>query len=204
MFYLTKKRKIYLGIAVLILIIAVVQIFFLKKSEPPVFVEVRQTDNSMVIESGIREKTEPVEVKITVDIKGAVMNPGVYEMNEGDRVEDAIEIAGGALEEADLNKINRAEKVFDEMVICIPKKGEDTECQSIISSAGVNTSGKININTAGEEQLMQLSGIGPSKAKAIIDYRNKNGKFTKLEEIMNVTGIGPNLYKQFEDKISLH
>lgn len=204
MFYLTKKRKIYLGIAALVFIIVVVQIFFLKKEDPPVFVEVRQTENSMVIESGIGGNTETVEEKIVVDIKGAVNNPDVYYMKDGDRIQDALDLAGGTTDEADLSQINLAMKVYDEMLLCIPRKEEASDCKPIGTSAGIISDGKININTASEEELMQLPGIGSAKAKAIIEYRTKNGKFKTLEDIMNVSGIKTNTFVQFEDKISLH
>ncbi|MED3661501.1 helix-hairpin-helix domain-containing protein [Ureibacillus sp. FSL K6-8385] len=154
---------------------------------------------------------ETSSTKVVVDVKGAVKFPGVYELTNEDRIIDAIQLAGGYLEEADSKYINHAQKLQDEMVIYIPKKGEtpDVEGQRSIGQVFTQTQpsgGKetlVNINTADESQLTTLPGIGPSKAKAIIQYREEHGKFKHIEDIKNVSGIGEKTFEKLKDLITV-
>ncbi|HHW56891.1 MAG TPA: transporter [Clostridia bacterium] len=142
------------------------------------------------------EKKEPLEIKVYVT--GLVKNPGVYLMKEGERIIDAINKAGGPLEEADLSNINLAQKVKDEQMIKVPKKEEE----AIISFSGMSAKDKkININTATKEELQTLPGIGPVTAERIIEFRETKGPFKKIEDIMNVPRIGPKMFEQIKDKI---
>src|SRR5690606_18069185 len=126
--------------------------------------------------------------KVMVDIKGAVKNPGVYELQVEDRVKNAIEQAGGFKDDADSEQINLAERVYDEMVIYIPSVNEKDVDSNVVSSGDNN--GKIRINLATIEELTTLPGIGEAKAAAIIAYREENGKFTKVEDLTKISGIG--------------
>ena len=126
------------------------------------------------------------ENKIFVDVKGAVKNPGVYETTKEKRVKDIIEEAGGLLEDADTSNINLSQKLRDQMVIYILKKGEKPKQIGEASSVGNSNDAIININTASKEQLMKISGIGKTKAEAILAYREKNGEFKKKEDITKV------------------
>ena len=151
------------------------------------------------------EKTEvstTQETVIFVDIKGAVKNPGVYQMKAGDRVKDAIDAAGGLTEEADSQKVNLAKRLEDQMVIVVPKVGEEVE--EILAgetSKEATKEGKVNINTATVEELKTLKGVGEKKAEAIIEYRKKNGSFKTKEDLMKVRGIGKKLFESFQERI---
>ena len=153
----------------------------------------------------LAEKTEDSTTKeavIFVDIKGAVKNPGVYQMKSGDRVKDALEAAGGLTSEADSQKVNLAQRVEDQMVIVVPKVGEEaTEIPAGATSKETPKEGKVNINTATVEELKTLKGVGEKKAEAIIEYRKKNGSFKTKEDLMKVRGIGKKLFESFQERI---
>ena len=153
----------------------------------------------------LAEKTEvstTQETVIFVDIKGAVKNPGVYQMKVGDRVKDALEAAGGLTAEADSQKVNLAQRVEDQMVIVVPKVGEEAEAiPAGAMSKEASKEGKVNINTATVEELKTLKGVGEKKAEAIIEYRKKNGSFQTKEDLMKVRGIGKKLFESFQERI---
>ena len=153
----------------------------------------------------LAEKTEvstTQETVIFVDIKGAVKNPGVYQMKVGDRVKDALDAAGGLTAEADSQKVNLAQRVEDQMVIVVPKVGEESEAiPAGATSKEASKEGKVNINTATVEELKTLKGVGEKKAEAIIEYRKKNGSFKTKEDLMKVRGIGKKLFDSFQERI---
>ena len=153
----------------------------------------------------LAEKTEvstTQETVIFVDIKGAVKNPGVYQMKVGDRVKDALDAAGGLTAEADSQKVNLAQRVEDQMVIVVPKVGEEAEeIPAGETSKEEAKEGIVNINTATVEELKTLKGVGEKKAEAIIEYRKKNGSFKTKEDLMKVRGIGKKLFDSFQERI---
>jgi competence protein ComEA len=166
---------------------------------------------------------------LKVDIKGSVKKPGVYEVKENTVVNDVIALAGGLKSGATTKNINLSKKVKDEMVIYIYTSSElkkftnnQVECNcddvvisscegaSIIYNEPSNNNDEsvlgttlININTAGINELMTLSGVGEAKAKAIIEYREKNGSFKSIEDIKNVSGIGEAAYQKIKDYITV-
>lgn len=140
--------------------------------------------------------------KIFVDVKGAVKHPGVFETTKDKRVKDLIEEAGGLLDDADTSTLNLSQKVKDQMVIYVLKHGEKPKQISDGGSSSSNTD-VININTANKEQLMKISGVGKTKAEAIISYREKNGDFKKKEDITKVHGIGKATFEKIRDKIEV-
>jgi comE operon protein 1 len=140
--------------------------------------------------------------KIFVDVKGAVKHPGVFETTKDKRVRDLIEEAGGLLDDADTSTLNLSQKVKDQMVIYVLKHGEKPKQISDGGSSSSNTD-VININTANKEQLMKISGVGKTKAEAIISYREKNGDFKKKEDITKVHGIGKATFEKIKDKIEV-
>ena len=140
--------------------------------------------------------------KIFVDVKGAVKHPGVFETTKDKRVKDLIEEAGGLLDDADTSTLNLSQKVKDQMVIYVLKHGEKPKQISDSSSSSSNTD-VININTANKEQLMKISGVGKTKAEAIIAHREKNGDFKKKEDITKVRGIGKSTFEKIKDKIEV-
>ena len=162
-------------------------------------------ETEAVVTTMLAEKTEEsttLEAVIFVDIKGAVKKPGVYQMKVGDRVKDALDAAGGLTAEADSQKVNLAQRVEDQMVIVVPKVGEEAEAiPAGVTSKETSKEGKVNINTATVEELKTLKGVGEKKAEAIIEYRKKNGSFKTKEDLMKVRGIGKKLFESFEERI---
>lgn len=158
------------------------------------------------ISNEINNKDEKAEdkhdEKIFVDVKGAVKHPGVFETTKDKRVKDLIEEAGGLLDDADTSTLNLSQKVKDQMVIYVLKHGEKPKQMSDGGSSSSNTD-VININTANKEQLMKISGVGKTKAEAIISYREKNGDFKKKEDITKVRGIGKSTFEKIKDKIEV-
>ncbi len=185
-------------IAVILLLLVAVGGLLPKKEEA-----VEETE--VVVTTVLAEKTEvstTQETVIFVDIKGAVKNPGVYQMKVGDRVKDALEAAGGLTEEADSQKVNLAKRLEDQMVIVVPKVGEEAEeIPAGATSKEEAKEGKVNINTATVEELKTLKGVGEKKAEAIIEYRKKNGSFQTKEDLMKVRGIGKKLFESFQERI---
>ena len=162
-------------------------------------------ESEALVTTVLAEKTEEnttLEAVIFVDIKGEVKKPGVYQMKVGDRVKDALDAAGGLTAEADSQKVNLAQRVEDQMVIVVPKVGEEAEAiPAGATSKEVSKEGKVNINTATVEELKTLKGVGEKKAEAIIEYRKKNGSFKTKEDLMKVRGIGKKLFESFEERI---
>lgn len=139
---------------------------------------------------------------IIIDVKGAIKNPGVYEVQSGDRVIDIVEKAGGLLDNADRNNVNFAMKLVDEMVLYFPAIGEEI---STVTESGVGQAddGKVNLNKASQEDLLTLTGIGPSKAEAIIEYRDQNGPFKEVEELMEISGIGEKTFEKLKGEVTV-
>ncbi len=201
-----------------LIIIVIISIFI------TVFVYNRNYNNYNLVEENddllVDSTTEELKEISTffVDVKGAVKKPGVYEFKQGDRVIDAINKAGGLKTTSDTSNINLSQKLKSEMVVYIYTKSEiknnsksiscDTICETNVIE--VNNCIKndkdenlININTANEEELLKLSGLGESKAKKIIEYREANGNFESIDEIKNVSGIGDALFENIKDKIKV-
>ena len=158
------------------------------------------------------EKETETEAPAVVYVCGAVANPGVVFLSRSARVYEAVEMAGGFLDEADPEWINQARQIEDGEKIRVYTKAET----AAMTSAGDRPEGedrpeggfsgtaskKINLNTASEEELMTLPGIGEAKAKAIISYRNEQGPFSGPEEIVKVSGIGQALFERLRDSIT--
>ncbi|MFU2157681.1 helix-hairpin-helix domain-containing protein [Caldisericum sp. AR60] len=139
--------------------------------------------------------------KIKVYVTGEVKHPDVYELQENSIIKDAITLAGGVTENADLIAINLAKKLTDGEEVIVPAK-ENSTSNSTVSASNAKT-GKININSATKEELMTLPGIGEVKANAIIDYRTKNGPFKSIHDIVNVSGIGEKTFEKIKDLITV-
>lgn len=145
--------------------------------------------------------------KIGVYITGQIKSPGVYYLSQNSRVDAAIDIAGGLTQEADISKINLSKKLVDSDKIVIPEKQKNAETTETESSeeekSQDNSTDKVNINTANEEELMTLSGIGSSTASKIVEYRKSN-KFETIDDIMNVKGIGQSKFNSIKDNICVN
>lgn len=208
-FVSSKWRKIITPIAAIAVISAVL---FLPKGQADnnTFVMSEQNPFPELIEEPIEEvveTTEPiVSVAIVVDVKGAILHPGVYSMRPEDRLIDAIQAAGGYLPNADSRMLNHAMKLVDEMVIYVPVEGEElTQLLTLpmIGTATQQDDGKVNINTADTAQLMTMPGIGPSKAAAIIQYREEHGLFKMPESLMDVSGIGQKTFEKLASVVTV-
>lgn len=150
------------------------------------------------------EKTTEVNASIArtlmyVDVKGEVERPGVYHLDEGSRVEDAIRMAGGLTSSGDPLSVNLAMRVQDEMVVIVLAKGGGTAP----GESGGNMSEKVFVNQATLEELKTLSGVGEAKAKAILEYREKNGPFQDVNDLLRVSGIGEKTLEGFIEDIQV-
>ncbi|EJQ98379.1 helix-hairpin-helix domain-containing protein [Bacillus cereus] len=134
---------------------------------------------------------------IIIDVKGAVVREGVYEMKEGDRAKDAVEKAGGFLLEADVKKVNLAQIVQDQMILYVPNKNEQVQEVTTFSKGEA----KIQINAASKEQLEKITGIGSRKAESILKYREEHGPFQKIEDLLEIDGIGAKSLEKIKDQI---
>lgn len=156
-------------------------------------------------------ETEEQSKDIVIHITGEVNKPGIVILKNNSRIADAINSAGGATKEADLNQINLAYILEDGQKIYIPNKNEKIEEDEYITdNSGNNEKNnsskeeeKVNINEAMQTELEQLPGIGPSLASRIIEYREANGKFEKIEDLQNVKGIGDSKYNDIKDKVTV-
>jgi competence protein ComEA len=147
-----------------------------------------------------------VEASIQIYITGSVKSPGVIKVPEGYRLSEALELVDGTLPDADLSRINLAQRVRDEGMYYIPAIGEEIPVLPADSGGAANPAvkdGKVNINHADQQLLETLNGIGPSRARSIIEYREQNGGFASIEEIMNVSGIGEKIFHSLKDQITV-
>ncbi|WP_454053545.1 helix-hairpin-helix domain-containing protein [Clostridium sp. Marseille-Q7071] len=201
------KEKIIGSICILVLAIVFLISGYLitrnnsKEAYEDIFVETKDINSEEK-----RNSTFDEEV-IVVDIKGKIKYPKEYTLKKGSRIRDLITMAGGLTEEADTNRVHFSKTLNDEDCIVIYGKEDKEEESNIVNSNNIgnssNSSSKININKATAEELTQLSGIGPSKAKAIIEYRNANNGFKSIEELGNVDGIGEKTIDKFRDKVDI-
>jgi competence protein ComEA len=149
----------------------------------------------------VSESPSPA-VSLIVDVAGAVHQPGVYEFAEGDRVIDAIERAGGPKPKADLSLLNLAAPLTDGTQILVPKAGPPGAVVPGGTAPGSST-GLININTASATELEALPGIGEVLSAAIVEYRTQNGPFTSVEQLEDVSGIGPATLEDIRELVTI-
>ena len=163
-------------------------------------------------ESAPKKERPPEEIKpssqasYVVHVCGQVKEPGVYELEPGSRVYQAVEMAGGFGPDAASWYLNLAQEVADGMKIQVPTEEEALAWGNSGGSLSVGqgqTGTKVNLNTADEEQLMTLTGIGESRAADIIRYRQEHGPFERIEDIMNVSGIKEGAFQKIKDSITV-
>ena len=184
------------------LVLIIGGLFYFNQNKTEDYSDVSFSNTSNEINNKDEKAEDKHDEKIFVDVKGAVKHPGVFETTKDKRVKDLIEEAGGLLDDADTSTLNLSQKVKDQMVIYVLKHGEKPKQMSDGGSSSSNTD-VININTANKEQLMKISGVGKTKAEAIISYREKNGDFKKKEDITKVHGIGKATFEKIKDKIEV-
>lgn len=153
------------------------------------------TGATNVSESDVAESENISYDTITVHICGEVYFPGVYTVYRGSRIYEVVLQAGGFTALADTEAVNQAKEVDDEEQIYIPSIYEEEKVS--------DGQGLINLNTADEEELCTIPGIGSTRARQILEYRKKNGDFQKTEDIMNVTGIKEGIYEQIAPYITV-
>ena len=190
-----KKYKFFImGGVALSTIIAVIVCYLVQNNEK---------DEYSVLENALVENVSLKEEKIKVHISGEVISPGVIEIEEGARIIDAIDMAGGVTEEADIRNVNLAYVLEDAMKINIPNVNDEQE--EVVS--GKNSDKKnnvmININTATAEDFQKLDGIGNSMALRIVSYRKENGKFNSIEDLKNISGIGDSKFERIKNNICI-
>ena len=180
--------------------------FWYTRSLPrPVDIAAPSDAASPQVASDPATSASPSAVTIIVDVAGWVRQPGVYEFTSGQRVIDAVNRAGGPKKGADLTALNLAAVLTDGTQIVVPQTGSAVPGGLGSTSAGETTAGAalININTASETELETLSGVGPVTAAAIIDYRTQNGPFATVDDLIDVSGIGPATLEQIRPFVTV-
>lgn len=225
------NKKNILCISIIIIAIIIIYYTCIKKEDyldvnSNLNMIISNNENIQIEENVLKKDLDNINNKIVVHITGAIKKEGIYELNENSRIADAIEMAGGLNDNANINNINLAYVLQDGMKIYIPQKGENTNEvkdntdmyiynkneektikneNTIDSSQNVNNTktDKININTATQKELETLPGIGESTALKIINYRKDNGKFNSIEDIKKVSGIGESKYSKIKSLIKI-
>ena len=207
------KKKIFIIGAIIILIGLGGAIYFILQNNDEEYLDLDGINNEV---EDIKNETIEETEKIVVYITGQVVNPGVITLYEGVRIIDAINKARGVTEKADLGKINLAYVLSDAQKIYIPSiddvdesvyiSKESGDDDIVVSGSGNNNISKgenvmVNINTANVEELQKLPGIGEGTAQKIIAYRKEQGKFTNIEDIQNVSGIGTSKFDKIKNNI---
>lgn len=218
-----KYKKI--GLMSILAIVVIVSVIFYnvkgfkqlnKNNTESIFVD----DDNLVFENGKEDKlpsqdsvnmSKQMESKledktIVVEIKGQVKKPDVYTIDENSIINDLIDLAGGVTENADLSNINRAKKLQNHEMIYIADKNDinnDYTQATNMENGSMDNEILVDINTATTDKLKTLNGIGDSKAKSIIEYREQNGGFKSIEEIKNVTGIGDKMFEKIKESITV-
>ena len=204
-------------VVVIVLLLAGVGLWYSRSLPRPI--DVSTTAGSQVppapsgsvapIASGVALASSPspsAGPTLIVDVTGAVHKPGVFEFETGDRVIDAVERAGGALDNADLTLLNLASPLTDGQQILVPKKGAATSgvpLPTTGTTGGVTSGALVNINTADEATLETLNGVGPVLAAAILQYRTEHGAFASVDQLDEVSGIGPATLEDLRSQVTV-
>jgi competence protein ComEA len=169
-----------------------------------VLVSVTGSRGSTVVETPRPITTASVaptaDAVIYVHILGAVSRPGLFTLHDGDRVVDAIAAAGGFSSTADQTQLNLAQVLTDGEQLVVPVVGE---AAPVATGSVAQAGGKVNLNTADETALEGLPRVGPAMAQRILDWRTKNGRFTTINDLMNITGIGPKTFDSLKDLVTV-
>ena len=207
-----KIKENYYFILIFILLIVINDAIILSD-----FYSLKNNEVKIIDNTKLNETVKDDAKDLFVDIKGEVKKEGVYKVTSGMTVNDVIKLAGGLKKSASTKNINLSKRVFDEMVIIVYSKSSlnnnvnnnkndaliKNEEKALISSSNSSSNlSLVNINTASIDELLTLSGIGNSKAEAIIKYRESN-KFNTIDDIKNISGIGDSLFEKIKDYISV-
>ena len=199
---ISKNTIIKSTVVIIILIIIIYNFFSSKKNEEINYSNIIISEDESKTENKIEEEI------IKVYVTGEVKSPGVIELEGDSRIEDAITLAGGITEKANLSEVNLAYSLEDGQKLYIPSIDDKEEVEYLTTENGENIletnkegNGKININTASLEKLETLPGVGEALGKRIIEYWEENGKFEKIEDLKNVSGIGDKKFESLEEYI---
>ncbi|MDR1150089.1 MAG: helix-hairpin-helix domain-containing protein [Clostridiales bacterium] len=225
-----RDRVKIIGIFVSIFLVLCGYYYFTKRHETNKKININKAQEEKIKSENIEEyKQDVVNKKKTgiyyqVHVAGAVNKPGVYTLDSSDRVVNAIEMAGGATDQADLDKINLAEKIKDGQKIKVPTYSEKTDSDEFnFNNYKLNDSGlskniresmlssddnnkikkKLNINTATSKELENLPGIGSVIADNIIKFRENNGEFSSISELKSVARVGDKTFYKIQDLITV-
>jgi competence protein ComEA len=216
------KRNIYV-IAGAFFVVIICVLYFMQNDPPDDIIAgtvsgerkvLYDSTSDTAVSSAVTPVVTPAPSVIAVYISGEVVSPGVYEVSPGARVEQAVEMAGGLTEQADPDRINLAAYMSDAQHINVPAIGDPVTAGEasaagvpsgdlVPSGASSELNAVININTATSEELQTLPGIGEAIAGYIIEYREENGGFKSIDEIMNVMRIGAVTFDKIKDRITV-
>jgi len=209
MFNLSRQEKIVFLIIISALLITFSWKLYSKEKDSIIIVPTADMG-----ESDIREEKELIDKKICiVHISGAVNQPGVYQLTEGERIIDAVKMAGGEMESANIDAVNLAAHLYDGQKIVLPfilEDNEDEVNQNVLANEEFRqhdyslSSSVLNLNAVTSNQLETLPGIGPALAERILSYRKNHGLFRNIEDIMNVSGIGEKRFESIKEYITVY
>lgn len=201
------NKPVKVGIVVVLAMCVCVLCFSLFGAKPHE-VEVKKADAKELV--ALPEGNQNAGSELYVHVAGCVQKPGMYKLERGSRLAQAVEAAGGFTDSAATESVNLARELQDgEQIVVADKNSESlsslsahnqSAAQSGSSNSG-NSTGRVNINTANEQQLQTISGIGPSKAKKIIAYRDSQGPFKSVDDLSKVSGIGEKTLESIRDQI---
>lgn len=203
----TLSRGELIGLtSVVVICLAGAGLWFQRSLPRPVQIAASGTPASPVVSGAVPPGAEtgapasPTGAPLIVDVAGMVHRPGVYRFQPGDRVIDAVDRAGGALPHADLTLVNLAAPLTDGQQVVIPKEGTAGTPGTITAPDGTTV---VNINSADATALEALPGIGEVLAAAIVAYREEHGPFTSIDQLQDVSGIGPATFADLKDLVSV-
>lgn len=203
MAWLKKNRVVQLMLVGIVVSLGLFGLFFFyfQKEDTPLWENTQYSTESTETSPVIREQT--IET-IIVDIKGAVIRPGVYELPPGARLQELILLAGGLTDFAEDRSLNLAGKLEDQQMIYVATKEEVAFSVPLPEKQAAEVKeALININTASLSELQQLTGVGPAKAQAIIDYREENGLFKSVDDLTQVSGFGEKTVEKLRNSIKI-
>lgn len=213
-----KKEHIIISVFVF-LILVVTAIYIIKTGDGDIILK---SNNGLSVENRMefKQQEEKKIETIRINVRGEINNPGIVEMEKGKVIIDAVDLAGGFTDEADVDNINLVYELFQNVTIRIPSKNEGNLIEEknsgfdiiahdtgVIEGESGNDKGQgdmVNINLASKERFLNLPGIGEVYAQRIIEYRNENGRFESLDELLNISGIGEKTFENIRPFISLH
>lgn len=200
--YVIEHKALFLkGGVLIIFLIAVTFIFIGKSDEDKTLEQVEKLSEEQMTEDDENWMEEYQTDDVYVDIGGEVKNPMLLQLPPGSRIDDAIKAAGGLTDKADLSNVNRAQLLEDGQKILIPTLGDSASAEEAQKISDAQKDVKVNINTANDDELRTLDGVGPATAEKIINHREKNGRFKSIEDIMDVSGIGEKTFERLKDDI---